>query len=61
MYLMDGEQQIMISEALNESDRLSSCSKRHAKAIAAWKARLTCMLFRRSTITMPPKVLTISI
>jgi len=34
MYLMDGEQQIMISEALNESDRLSSCSKRVRKAIA---------------------------
>ncbi|MGO9084236.1 MAG: hypothetical protein ACLQBK_03345 [Candidatus Sulfotelmatobacter sp.] len=28
LYLMDGEHQIMISEALNESDRLSSCSKR---------------------------------
>ncbi len=28
MYLMDGGQRIMISEALNESDRLSSCSKR---------------------------------
>ncbi len=27
MYLMDGTQQIMISKALNESDRLSSCSK----------------------------------
>ncbi len=27
MYLMDGNQQIMISPALNESDRLSSCSK----------------------------------
>jgi hypothetical protein len=27
MYLMDGAQQIMISKALNESDRLSSCSK----------------------------------
>ena len=34
MYLMDGEHQIMISEALNESDRLSSCSKRVRKAIA---------------------------
>jgi hypothetical protein len=33
MYLMDGEQQIMISEALNESDRLSSCSRRVRKAI----------------------------
>jgi hypothetical protein len=27
MYLMDGTRQIMISTALNESDRLSSCSK----------------------------------
>lgn len=27
MYLMDGNHQIMISPALNESDRLSSCSK----------------------------------
>ncbi|HWX54516.1 MAG TPA: hypothetical protein VN176_07975 [Verrucomicrobiae bacterium] len=27
MYLMDGNQQIMISRAINESDRLSSCSK----------------------------------
>ena len=27
MYLMDGNTQIMISKALNESDRLSSCSK----------------------------------
>jgi hypothetical protein len=28
LYLMDGEHQIMISEALNASDRLSSCNKR---------------------------------
>ncbi|HEY6307965.1 MAG TPA: hypothetical protein VI488_16060 [Candidatus Angelobacter sp.] len=27
MYLMDGARQIMISKAINESDRLSSCSK----------------------------------
>jgi hypothetical protein len=27
LYLMDGAQRIMISRALNESDRLSSCSK----------------------------------
>jgi class 3 adenylate cyclase len=32
LYLMDGEHQIMISEALNESDRLSSCNKR-ARAV----------------------------
>ncbi len=33
MYLMDGEQRIMISDALNESDRLSSCSKRVRKSM----------------------------
>jgi class 3 adenylate cyclase len=33
LYLMDGERQIMISEALNESDRLSSCNKRARKAM----------------------------
>src|SRR2546422_8536380 len=35
LYLMDGEQRIMISEALNESDRLSSCNKRARKALGA--------------------------
>lgn len=33
LYLMDGEHQIMISEALNESDRLSSCNKRVRKSM----------------------------
>jgi hypothetical protein len=33
MYLMDGEQQIMISDALNESDRLASCNKRMRKPV----------------------------
>src|SRR5580698_5942197 len=33
LYLMDGEHQIMISEALNESDRLSSCDKRARKVM----------------------------
>jgi len=33
MYLLDGEQRIMISDALNESDRLSSCSKRLRKTV----------------------------
>jgi class 3 adenylate cyclase len=28
LFLMDGEQRIMISDAINESDRLSSCNKR---------------------------------
>jgi hypothetical protein len=33
LYLMDGDHQIMISEALNESDRLSSCNKRVRKVM----------------------------
>jgi class 3 adenylate cyclase len=33
LYLMDGEHQIMISEALNESDRLSSCNKSARKVM----------------------------
>ena len=37
LYLMDGEQRIMISDALNESDRLSSCSKRLRRAMEARK------------------------
>ena len=37
LYLMDGERQIMISEALNESDRLSSCNK-HARKVMEPKA-----------------------
>ena len=35
LYLMDGDRQIMISEAINESDRLSSCAKRPRKKLAA--------------------------
>ena len=35
LYLMDGEQRIMISDALNESDRLSSCNKRLRKSMEA--------------------------
>ncbi len=33
LYLMDGDRRIMISEALNESDRLSSCNKRARKVM----------------------------
>lgn len=35
LYLMDGEHRIMISDAINESDRLSSCTKRVRKKLAA--------------------------
>ncbi|MGO9402592.1 MAG: hypothetical protein ACLPVW_03875 [Terriglobales bacterium] len=34
LYLMDGEHRIMISDAINDSDRLSSCSKRVRKKLA---------------------------
>ena len=34
LYLMDGERRIMISDAINESDRLSSCNKRVRKKLA---------------------------
>jgi class 3 adenylate cyclase len=34
LYLMDGTHRIMISDAINESDRLSSCSKRVRKKLA---------------------------
>jgi hypothetical protein len=34
LYLMDGEHRIMISDAINESDRLSSCNKRVRKKFA---------------------------
>jgi len=46
MYLMDGEHQIMISEALNESDRLSSCSKRVRKAIQGVKVPFNVYAFQ---------------
>jgi hypothetical protein len=35
LYLMDGEHRITISDAINESDRLSSCSKRVRRKLAA--------------------------
>ena len=35
LYLMDGERRITISDAINESDRLSSCSKGVRKKLAA--------------------------
>jgi hypothetical protein len=34
LYLMDGDHRIMISDAINSSDRLSSCSKRVRKKLA---------------------------
>ncbi len=34
LYLMDGEHRIMISDAINDSDRLSSCNKQVRKTVA---------------------------
>jgi hypothetical protein len=46
MYLMDGEQRIMISDALNESDRLSSCSKRVRKSMKAMQTPFNVFAFQ---------------
>jgi hypothetical protein len=46
MYLMDGEQRIMISDALNESDRLSSCNKRVRKVMEQMKTPFNVYAFQ---------------
>ena len=46
LYLMDGEQHIMISDALNESDRLSACSKRARKAMEALQTSFNVYAFQ---------------
>jgi len=46
MYLMDGEQRIMISDALNESDRLSSCSKRVRKSMKTMQTPFNVYAFQ---------------
>lgn len=46
LYLMDGEQRIMISDALNESDRLSSCHKRARKTVEPLKASFNVYAFQ---------------
>jgi hypothetical protein len=49
MYLMDGDQRIMISDALNESDRLSSCSRRVRKTLKASSAPFHVYAFQTAT------------
>jgi len=51
MYLMDGEQRIMISDALNESDRLSSCSKRVRKSMKPIEAPFHVYAFQTASDT----------
>jgi len=46
MYLLDGEHRIMISDALNESDRLSSCEKKMRKAMNGMQAPFNIYEFR---------------
>ncbi len=45
-YLLDGEHRIMISDALNESDRLSSCDKRMRKAMDGMSVPFNVYEFR---------------
>jgi hypothetical protein len=45
-YLVDGGEQVMISDALNESDRLSSCSKRMRKSIEAMQSPFNVYVFQ---------------
>src|SRR5581483_5061814 len=45
-YLMDGDQHIMISDALNESDRLSSCNKRARKTVEPLKSPFNVHAFQ---------------
>jgi hypothetical protein len=49
LYLMDGEHQIMISEALNESDRLSSCNKRARKVMESQAGPFHVYVFQAGT------------
>lgn len=46
MYLLDGDHRIMISDALNESDRLSSCDKRIRKAMQGMSIPFNVYEFR---------------
>jgi hypothetical protein len=47
MYLMDGEQRVMISDALNESDRLSSCNKKVRKPVEGLQSPFNVYVFQR--------------
>jgi class 3 adenylate cyclase len=51
MYLLDGEQRIMISDALNESDRLASCNKRIRKSINRVETAFNVYAFQTASDT----------
>jgi class 3 adenylate cyclase len=46
LYLMDGDARIMISDALNESDRLSSCNKRVRKTVEGLQSPFNVYAFQ---------------
>jgi class 3 adenylate cyclase len=46
LYLMNGSDRVMISDALNESDRLSSCSKRARKVLAGIETPFSVFAFQ---------------
>lgn len=46
MYLLDGEDRIMISDALNESDRLASCNKRARKNLSPMERPFNVYVFQ---------------
>jgi len=50
MYLMDGDRQIMISDALNESDRLSSCNKRVRKLLETMGSPFNVHVFQTANV-----------
>ncbi len=54
LYLMDGERQIMISEALNESDRLSSCNKNARKVMESQAGPFHVYVFQSSDPSESP-------
>jgi hypothetical protein len=53
LYLMDGERQIMISEALNESDRLSSCNKKARKVMESQAGPFHVYVFQPADLGAP--------
>ncbi|MFZ3275715.1 MAG: hypothetical protein WA182_02320 [Candidatus Sulfotelmatobacter sp.] len=54
LYLMDGEHQIMISEALNQSDRLSSCNKQARKVMESQAGPFHVYVFQTAETTTDP-------
>ncbi len=55
LYLLDGERQIMISEALNQSDRLSSCNKRARKIMESQAGPFHVYVFESEDETANPE------